>query len=588
MSPEAYFTICIVALTISLLFFTRYAVDFVFMAGLSILVISGILPANEALIGFSNEGMLTVGVLYIVAAGLKETGALQWLVQSLLGSPKNFFRAQLRIMLPVAFFSAFLNNTPVVAMLIPAVSDWCKRLRLSPSKLMLPLSYAAILGGTCTLIGTSTNLVINGLLINQTGQGLRVFEIFWIGLPIALLGIGFITLFSRWLLPERIPVAEKLRDPREYTIEMLVDANGPLVGKSIEKAGLRHLPNVFLADIERANRLLTAVSPKEVLVANDRLLFVGVVESLVDLHKMRGLIPASEQVFKLNVPRPERTLIEAVVSDSCPAVGRTVSAARFRSVYNAVVIAVARNGERIGKKIGDIILQAGDTLLLEAPPAFAEQYRNSRDFLLIHQLDDANPLRHDKAILAISILGLMVILAAFGVLSMFAAALLAAGLMISTGCVTGRLARRTIDWQVLIVIAASFGLGSALETTGAAQVIAQSLIGLAGGSPWFSLVLIYLITTVFTAVITNNSAAVLIFPICLATAENLDVNLMPFIITLMMAASASFATPISYQTNLMVYGPGGYHFSDYLRMGLPLNLVLGLLTVFLIPFIWNF
>ncbi len=588
MSLEAYIAVFIVITTISLLVFTRYAVDFVFMAGLSALIILGILPVHEALVGFSNEGMLTVGVLYIVAAGLKETGTIQWLVQSFLGTPKSFFRAQIRIMLPVVFFSAFLNNTPVVAMLIPAISDWCKRLHLSPSKLMLPVSYAAILGGTCTLIGTSTNLVVNGLLINQTGKGLGVFDILLVGLPTALLGIAFIIIFSRWLLPERIPVAAKLSNPREYTIEMVVDDNGPLVGKSIEAAGLRSLPNVFLADIERSGTLLTAVSPRENLVSGDHLLFVGVIESLVDLHKMRGLTPAIDQVFKLNIPRPERTLIEAVVSDSCPAIGRTVRDARFRSVYNAVVIAVARNGERIGRKIGDITLQAGDTLVLEAHPSFTEQYRNSRDFLLIHELDNANPPRHDRAILAIGILALMVILASFNVLSMLAAALLAAGLMITTGCITGRLARRNIDWQVLIVIAASFGLGKALETTGAAQVIADNLIGLAGGHPWFSLIIIYFITTFFTAVITNNGAAVLIFPICVATAESLDVSLMPFIITLMMAASASFATPISYQTNLMVYGPGGYHFSDYMRIGLPLNLLLGLLAIFLIPAIWPF
>lgn len=588
MSPEAYIVVSVVIVTIALLIFTRLAVDIVFMAGLSFLIIVGVLPVQEALIGFGNEGMMTVGVLYIVAAGLKETGAVQWLVQSFLGSPKGFFRAQFKLMLPVMFFSAFLNNTPVVAMLIPAISDWCKRLRLSPSKLMLPVSYAAILGGTCTLIGTSTNLIINGLLIEHKNISLKIFDILGIGLPTAFVGLLFILVFSRWLLPERIAVAEKLKNPREYTIEMVVDPNGPLVGKSIEKAGLRHLPNVFLADIERSGRLLTAVSPQEILSANDNLLFVGVIESVVDLHKMRGLLPASDQVFKLNVPRPERTLIEAVVSDICPVVGRTVSAGRFRSIYNAIVIAVARNGERIGKKIGGIVLQAGDTLLLEAPPAFAEQYRNSRDFLLIHQLDNTNPPRHDKALLAIAILILMVTLASFGILSMFAAALLATGLMISTGCITGRVARRYIDWQVLTVIAASFGLGKALEITGASQVIAQNLIGLASGHPWLSLILIYFITALFTAVITNQGSAVLIFPICMATAESLDVNYMPFIITLMMAASASFATPISFQTNLMVYGPGGYHFSDYLRIGLPLNLVLGVLAVVLIPIIWHF
>jgi di/tricarboxylate transporter len=278
--------------------------------------------------------------------------------------------------------------------------------------------------------------------------------------------------------------------------------------------------------------------------------------------------------------------LEAVISNSAPMVGKSVREGRFRSLYNAVIIAVARNGERIDKKIGDIVLQPGDTLLLEAAPEFAQAHRNSRDFFLVSRVENSNPPRHERALLAFGILVAMVGAVTLGWLSMLQAALLAAGLMLITRCITGNVARRSVDWQVLIVIAASFGLGRALEVTGAAESIATSLVALAGGDPYLSLVIIYLITMVFTELITNNGAAVLMFPIALATATGLDVNFSVFAICIMMAASASFATPIGYQTNLMVYGPGGYRFTDYFRIGIPLNLIMALVTLLIAPLVW--
>jgi di/tricarboxylate transporter len=277
-----------------------------------------------------------------------------------------------------------------------------------------------------------------------------------------------------------------------------------------------------------------------------------------------------------------------VVSESCPLVGRSVREGRFRNHYNAAIIAVARNGKRVGRKIGDIILRPGDTLLLEAHCSFAEQQRNSRDFFLVSRIEDTTPLQHHKALLAMSILIVMVLSVAFGLLSMLKAAMLAAGLMIISGCVTGRTARRSVDWSILIVIAASFGIGSALQISGAAQNVATSIIDLSSGSPGMTLTLLFLVTALLSAFATNNAAAVIMFPIALTTASGLQVSALPFVIALMVAASASFATPIGYQTNLMVFGPGGYRFSDYLRIGLPLTLLVGLLTVMLTPLIWPF
>jgi len=415
-----------------------------------------------------------------------------------------------------------------------------------------------------------------------------MFDITWVGLPSAVVGVAYLVFFGRWLLPDRRPVMSDLDDARQYTVEMMVEPGSPLSGKTIEDAGLRHLPNMFLVEIERDGAVLPAIGPHQRLRDNDRLVFAGIVDSVVDLQRIRGLVPASDQVFKLGVPRPERCLTEAVVSDSCPLVGKTIREGRFRNVYNAAVIAVARNGERIQAKIGDIVLRPGDTLLLEAEPGFVDRQHNSRDFFLVSRLPDSRPLRQDRAFIAVGILIGMVVVATLEWVPMLQAALLAAGLLLLTRCITGSAARAAVDWEVLIAIAASFGLGHALEKTGAAQFIAASLIQLAQGDPWVTLAVVYLVTMLFTELITNNAAAVLVFPIALATSGSLGVSFMPFAIAVMMAASASFSTPIGYQTNLMVYGPGGYRFTDYFRVGVPLNLLLCVVTVGLAPFVWPF
>jgi di/tricarboxylate transporter len=299
-------------------------------------------------------------------------------------------------------------------------------------------------------------------------------------------------------------------------------------------------------------------------------------------------LPATNQVFKLTGARQERCFVEAVLSDRCPLVGKQVREGRFRTRYNAVIIALARNGERVKRKIGDIELRAGDTLLLECRPSFVEQQRNSRDFLLVSQLGDSHPLNHERALTALAIIAGMVATVTLGLFSMLEAALLAAGLMIVTRCTDGRTARRAPDWQVLVVIATSFGIGAALQSTGAASFVAGGLMGLAGGEPWGTLALVFVATALLTSLATNNVAAVLMFPIVLEAASSMAVRPEPFIVALMVGASASFATPIGYQTNLMVYNAGGYRFSDFLRVGVPLTLVVGVLTVVLVPWVWPF
>lgn len=304
---------------------------------------AGVLDTSTALAGFSNPGMITIAVLYVVVTGLQQTGGLDLVSRTLLGLPKGETRAMARLVIPVVGLSAFLNNTPIVAMFIPVVNDWCRKLRISPSKLMIPLSYAAIMGGMCTLIGTSTNLVVNGLLIANTDYpGMKLFDLVPVGVPCALAGVGLLLLAHRWLLPNRKPAITEVDDPREYTVEMVVEEGSPLAGKSVEKAGLRHLPGLYLMEIQRQEHLLTAVPPQEILREGDQLVFVGMVSSIVDLNQIRGLKPATDQVFKLDSPRSDRCLVEAVVSNTCPMVGVTIREGRFRNHYGAVVLAVRR------------------------------------------------------------------------------------------------------------------------------------------------------------------------------------------------------------------------------------------------------
>jgi len=587
---QAWLSIAIVLFSLLMLAFTKKPADLILLGGLTVLLVAGVLTPGEALSGFSNEGLVTVAVLFVVAGGLQETGAVDYLVHHFLGRPKSNTGAQTRMMSLVMALSAFLNNTPLVALFIPAIKDWAKKVpALSVSKLMIPLSYAAILGGTCTLIGTSTNLVVNGMLVSSTDHaGLGLFDIAWVGIPIALTGMIYVLIFSRWFLPDRISAMDKLQNPREYTVEMLVEPGSAIVGKTIEKAGLRNLPGAYLMEIDRNGHILAAVAPTEELKANDRLVFTGVVNSVVDLQKIRGLIPAPDQVFKLNEPRRQRCLIEAVVSNTCPLVGKTIRDGRFRTNYNAVVIAVARNGERLDQKIGDIEVKSGDTLLLETSPNFINERLNSRDFFLIRQVEGSTPPRHEKSWVAWSIFGALVVVVAFEWMSMLKAGMLAAGLMILTKCFPTYKARKSLDLRVLLVIAAAFGVGRALEVTGAAETVAKTFLSMAGNHPMMVLIVVYALTCLLTEMITNNAAAVIMFPFALAMAENLGISYMPFVIAIMFAASASFSTPIGYQTNMMVYGPGGYRFSDYLRFGVPLHIMTGIISLWIIPKVWPF
>ena len=596
MGPEAIVTVLMMVAVLATLAFTRVSPDAVLLgavAGLTLVPIPteagwvfGVLPAGDALAGYGNAGLLTIAVLFVVVTGLRETGAIDLVGSGLLGRPRTVRGAIARLFVPVCGLSAFLNNTPVVAILIPAVTDLARRISTSPSKLLIPLSYAAILGGTCSLIGTSTNLLVSGFVSAQTDlEPLSIFSVTWVGLPCAILGGLYLVCFGPRLLPDRSGSAAALADPREFTAEMIVPAGSPLHGLTIEEASLRQLPEVFVAEIERSGELIR-VTPDTTLLVGDRLVFVGAVAAIRDLQQLRGLSEIDAQTQKINSPRHRRQMFEAVVPANATITGKTIRESRFRHLYDAAVLAVARQGQRVPGRLGDIELKPGDTLLLESDREFDRRHR--RDFLLVRAVEDSTVRRHDRAWISISITTLMVVAAATGLVSMLQAALAAGIAMVLTRCCSATSARDGVNWSLLIAIGAAIGLGKALEASGAAGAIGGAMVQLAGSNPFVALAAIYFLTMILTEVVTNNAAAAVAFPLAQATAAALGVEFMPFVIAIMMAASASFSSPIGYQTNLMVMGPGGYRFGDFLRIGLPLNLIVGFTTVIVAPMVFPF
>ncbi|MBL9147765.1 MAG: SLC13 family permease [Phycisphaerae bacterium] len=570
-------TVCLVVVAIVL----GVGADVAMLAGLIVLAILGLVNASQAVSGFANEGMLTVATLYVVVAGLQSTGAISRLTGPLLRNVRTERGALMRLCIPIAAISAFLNNTPIVAVMIPVVTDWAKRTRIPVSRLLMPLSYATILGGTVTLIGTSTNLVVLGLIQSQMKAaevpGLRpigFFDLTYVGVPLALIGVAYIIIATPKLLPIRTPVLDVDDDARRYTARVRVIPNGPFDGKSIEAAGLRNLQGLFVAEIERGDDTLSAPAPETVLRGGDVIVFAGVLETVRDLLTTRGLASAESD------PEPDQrahTLTEAVVGTSFPGLGQTIRDFGFRGRYDAVILAVARDGKRVQGRIGDVIPEPGDTLLIQADPEFAKRWRDSRDFFLVGRVDGSASVSHERAWIAVGILVVMVAAATWNG-NMLGAAAVAAGLMLLTRCVSATQARNSIDLSTLLTIAASIGISRAVETTGLGKFVGEGLVRLAQGHAVGSIAAIYVATMIFTAVVSNSAAAAIMFPIALGAAAQIGGDPMPYVLAILFAASADFATPIGYQTNLMVYGPGGYRFSDYLRLGIPLNLLALIVT----------
>jgi di/tricarboxylate transporter len=600
MSLDAWYTLIILGLVIVALIRDWGPPDAVLMGGSLLCGILGIISPEQVFSGFINQGTLTIGALFIVAEAMRETGVLDNIGRWLFGGAKDERGGLIRLMAPVAGLSAFFNNTPIVAMLMPAVDDWCRKHNISPSRMLMPLSFIAILGGTCTLIGTSTNLAVDGLMLDQVRQqpelaeSLRpvlLFEMAWIGIPFAVLGGVYLMFIAPRLLPARHDMIEQVEAaPREYLSDMKIESECRLIGQDLEEAGLRNLSGLFLTEITRGKNTVSPVPPDMVMQEGDILTFAGLVSSMVDLERIQGLVPVADENYEVSaLERRSKLLCEAVISPRSPLIGQSIKNADFRSAYNSAVIAVHRGGGRIRGRIGDIVLRAGDTLLLQTGPRFARIHHNNPDFYLVSKVQGARAVRHEKLPIAIILMVLLVVLMAIPEVPVVYAAFVVAGLLVTTRCIGAVEARESIDWPTLFTIGASFGIGHALERSGAALTIADQFVALTGGmGPRVVLLGVYLLTSVFAAVVSSKASAVLMFPVALAIALGMGVDPRPFMLGIMFAAASSFSTPLGYPTNLMVYGAGGYKFTDFVRVGLPLNVLLMFIAVWLIPVVWPF
>jgi di/tricarboxylate transporter len=554
----------------------------VFLA-LLLLLFGRIITVEEAFDGFSNQGMITVGFLFVVSAALQASGLYENMVMKVLGNTRTRpVKRYLRLLFPVAGLSAFLNNTPIVASLIPLIKSWSKKTGITSSKLLLPISYAAILGGTCTLIGTSTNLIVHGMLLEQKMPGLNFFEITRIGLPATLFGLLFVTFFGNRLLPERKELAVQLGEQtREFVVAIKVGSRFEHLGKTVEAAGLRHLQGLFLFQIIRNDQIIAPVSHDERLFVRDCLFFTGLPETIYELQKMPGLHVIKDTEFDLkNIDSDALGTYEAVVSNHSPLIGQTVRESDFRNRYNAVILAIHRSGSRLKQKVGDIVFEPNDTLFLIAKKGFDKTWYHQTDFALVSSSVDIYQKPRWKGNLAMGLLALMVLVAAFNWLPIIQAAAAAAVLMVVIGIISPTDARKSVNMDVLLLIACSFGIARALNNSGLAQLLARQLT--AGMHIFGSIGVIiglYAITCMFSWIITNNAVAAIMFPIALALTRVSHLDVRAVMLTLAMGASSSFVTPISYQTNLMVYSPGGYQFRDYIKIGLPLNIIVGIVTV---------
>jgi di/tricarboxylate transporter len=590
LSGQAWLSLAVAGGTLVAVASGRVASDLAFVTATLLLLFAGVLDAEAALAGFANRGVLTIAALFVVARALDHSGSLGLLSGGLLRWRGGQRGAMLRLLPPVALGSAFLNNTPLVALLLPVVTAWCDKLGLAASKLLIPLSYAAILGGLCTLIGTSTNMLVAGMW-SAGGHGeLGLFSITALGVPVALAGLLYLWLAGPQLLPDRGPALAEADHP--YATLRRVTPGGPLAGKPATGIVDDHAMPLLPVEVARGGEVIAAPGGQLVLQGGDVLAFAGPSAALLELHGCPGLEPIDiDQTPLPGSGRPE--IHELVIDATCPLLGHTVGDGSFRARYDAAVLALARGGESVDALAQGWRLAPGDLVLVEARPGFVQRHGRGDGVWVVASHGSGPAESGKRAWGAVLVMLAMVIAAAVEVgplaqVGMLESALAAAVLLVLGGWLPISEARRAIDLHVLVTIAGALALGTALTTSGAAQGLAGLVVDCGAGSPWLSLALVYLVTVAATEVITNNAAAALMFPIALASADRLAVSPLPFLFALMVAASASFATPLGYQTNLMVAGPGHYRFSDFLRIGLPMAAVVAVVTLALTPLIWPF
>lgn len=581
---DAWITIVTVLGMFSILLFTKLRSDLVFLGAIGILFVTGVLDAKEAFSGFSSTSVVVIGVLFVVVAGLTHTGVLQWIVKHLLGQPDSYSKAVTRLMLPVAFLSSFLSNTTVVALFVKIVKMWAKKLDVSPSKLLIPLSYASGMGGVCTLIGTPPNLIISGLYEDKTGEAMNVFATAVPGLFCLVVGVLSVIAMRR-LLPDRKVPESAFESTDEYTVELRVPSDNKFIGKTLGEAGLLKVHGGTLIEVHRFDGDNPAVSEKEFIMGGDQLVFAGHIDELLELKNSHGLVSADRHVFTINDVDKDRILRTAYVTFGSKLIGTKMADFEHYRQSRVNIVAISRHGQRIADSPRNVILQAGDTLLLDFPPHTDMSMVENDTNLHFFDSDDV-PNIGRGTLISTTIMIAMVALSALGVMPLLQCAFIAAAAMLIFRCCSPDQAMRAINWDILMVFAGSVVLGLAIQKTGIAERLAFGILDVCGSNPLVVMTAVCFVGTFITEFISNTAAGAMFFPIMYQAAEKLGYEPYPFLIALMVSVSSSFATPIGSPTHMLVYGPGGYRFSDFMRIGLLMNIIILAANIFIVNIIY--
>jgi len=572
---DAWITIITVFVMFTILLFTKLRSDVVFLCAVGVLYVTGVLDTKETLSGISQASVAVVGVLFVVIAGLMHTGVLQWIVKHLLGIPKTYAKAVLRLMLPVAGLSSFLSNTTVVALFVNIVKMWSKKLGVSPSKLLIPLSYASGMGGVCTLIGTPPNLIISGLYEEHTGHAMNILATTIPGL--FCLAIGVLSIIAmRRLLPNRKSPEEAFESTGDYTVEMLVPSDNSHIGMSIGELGLNKVNGGSLIELRHFDdeKILSPVPDDEPLMGGDRLIYAGQIGELLELEMTHGLVNADHPVFHYeDAPKNRHHLRTAYVHFGSSLIGTTMGTNGFEKEHNVTLVAVSRRGSRIEQSPREVVLKAGDTLLMESVNALTTDTQSMSRDLHFFESEDIPNIGWGTVVSSLVMIS-MVALSALGVMPLLQCAILAVFAMLIFRCCTPEQAMRSVNWDILMIFACSTVLGIAIQKTGIAERMATGILDVCGTNPIVVMTAICFAGTFITEFISNTAAGAMFFPIMYEAAEKLGYEPYPFLIALMIAVSSSFATPIGSPTHMLVYGPGGYRFSDFLKIGLIMNLII--------------
>lgn len=592
MSYEMIFVFGVLLLAVVLFVTEKISVDLVALLIMAILLVSQILTPGEGLAGFSNTATITVGSMFVISAGLFKTGAVNFLgafVNRIF--KQNFWVAMIAVMILVGVLSAFINNTPVIAIFLPIILGVAKETKISASKLLMPISFASMLGGVCTLIGTSTNILVSSIAEEKGLPAFTMFEFLPLGLSMFFVGTAYMLIIGIRLIPERRGEGDLTEtfSLGEYLTEVVLQDHSSSVGCTIEEAPICKDLDFLILEIRRGEKLIILPTAEIVLRSGDILKIRADVEKIRILQKREGVkLKPQAKWGDESVTSEDYKLVEAVVAPHATFDGESLQEINFREKYGTTVLAIRHQGKLLREKISDTKLKGGDTLLIEANKGRIASLKLDKDFIIVSETETVK-FRRDKVVIALLIVAGVILTASLGFLPIVVSSVVGAILLVLFRCLLLDEVYQAIDWKIIFLLAGVLSLGTALEKTGAAQMVSSTILSSVGSfGPVMLVSAFYLLTLILTEMISNNASAALIAPIAIATATTLGVSPVPFLVAVTFAASASFMTPVGYQTNTMIYGPGQYKFFDFVKVGTPLNIILWITASLLIPFFWAF